>query len=377
MADENEQVDNTTSNDTGTQDTGTVDKTPSNDEGGALLDRFMESTDGPKDNRGEKAPGGQGGQAPVQKPGETKEGAAKPSPGSGQGTGEREDVRQIPQAKRQYGSLFYADQRGDIYNAQGQLVAKQGYGRSVFHQMYPYIEALSTENASFKNRFDSYEKANDIAKQNGLTLDDYSAAMQLMVSWKKNKAETIKTLLNIAQETGTDVAALQSGGGISPAALRATMEELLDSRFGKFQPLLDGIEQQRIGQEENDAIMTQYTAFMEEFPDSAPHQGAIARVMRDHNYTPREAYYALRSVAAAQGLDWTQDLQPQLEAKTSGNGQHRPPGSGTDRALPPMSGGRNDSGAAPASGRGNGTGTGEESWDHILRQTFKQHGIDV
>lgn len=377
MADENEQVDNTTSNDTGTQDTGTVDKTPSNDEGGALLDRFMESTDGPKDNRGEKAPSGQGGQAPVQKPGETKEGAPQSSPGGRQGTGEREDVRQIPQAKRQYGSLFYADQRGDIYNAQGQLVAKQGYGRSVFHQMYPYIEALSTENASFKNRFDSYEKANDIAKQNGLTLDDYSAAMQLMVSWKKNKAETIKTLLNIAQETGTDVAALQSGGGISPAALRATMEELLDSRFGKFQPLLDGIEQQRVTQEENDGIMTQYTAFMEEFPDSAPHQGAIARVMRDHNYTPREAYYALRSVAAAQGLDWTQDLQPQLEAKTSGNGQHRPPGSGTDRALPQMSGGRNDSGAAPASGRGNGTGTGEESWDHILRQTFKQHGIDV
>lgn len=373
MADENDQVvnDTTTNNDTGTQDTGTVDKTPTSDEGGALLDRFMESTDGPKNNRGEQAPGAKGGQATVPKPGETKEGADKSPPGSRQGTGEREDVRPLPQAKRQYGSLFYADQRGDIYNAQGQIVAKQGYGRSVFHQMYPYIEALTTENAAFKNRFDSYDKANDIAKQNGLTLDDYSAAMQLMVSWKKNKAETIKTLLNIAQETGTDVAALQGGGGISPAALRATMEELLDSRFGKFQPLLDGIEQQRIGQEENEAIMTQYAAFMEEFPDSTPHQGAIARVMRDHNYTPREAYFALRSVAAAQGLDWTKDLQPQLEAKSN------PPGSGQDRALPHMTGSRNDAGTAPANGRGGATGTGEESWDQLLRQTFKQHGIDI
>lgn len=377
MADENEQVDNTTSNDTGTQDTGTADKTPSSDEGGALLDRFMESTDGPKNTGGEKAPSGQGRQATVPKQGEAEKGTPQSPPGSGQGAGEREDVRQIPQAKRQYGSLFYADQRGDIYNAQGQIVAKQGYGRSVFHQLYPYIEALTTENASFKNRFDSYEKANDIAKQNGLTLDDYSAAMSLMVSWKKNKADTIKTLLNIAQETGTDVAALQGGGGISPAALRATMEELLDSRFGKFQPLLDGIEQQRATQEENDATMTQYTAFMEEFPDAAPHQGALARVMRDHNYTPREAYFALRSVAAAQGLDWTQDLQPQLATKTSGNGQQQPPGSGQDRALPHMTGSRNDAGTAPANGRGGATGTGEESWDQLLRQTFKQHGIDI
>lgn len=352
-------------NDAHVQDTG-----PSKDEGGALLDRFMENTDGPKSDSGTQAPSGQGGQARVPKQGETEKGEAQPPAGRRQVDGQTEDVRQVPAAKRQYGSLFYADQRGDIYNAQGQLVAKQGYGRTVFHQMYPYVEALATENAAFKTRIESYERGNEIAKQNGLTLDDYGAAMQLMVAWKKDKVGTLKTLLNIAQEGGSDVSSLQGGGGYNPAALRATMEELLDARFGKFQPLLDNIEQSKAAQEENEAVMTQYTAFMEEFPDAEPHQGALARVMRDHNYTPREAYFALRSVAAAQGLDWTQDLQPQLAAKTN------PPGSGTDRALPHMRGSRNDAGTASSS-RSNGAGTGEESWDHILRQTFDQHGIKI
>ena len=355
---------------TNVQDTG-----PSKDEGGALLDRFMESTDGPKSDSGEKAPSGQGGQTNLPKQGEAEKGATQPPTGRGQVDGQTQDVRQVPAAKRQYGSLFYADQRGDIYNAQGQIVAKQGYGRTVFHQMYPYIEALSTENAAHKQRIESYERGNEIAKQNGLTLDDYGAAMQLMVAWKKDKVGTLKTLLNIAQEGGTDVSALQGGGGVNPAALRATMEELLDSRFGKFQPLFDTIEQQKAAQEEDDAVLTQYHAFMEEFPDAAPHQGALARVMRDHNYTPREAYFALRSVAAAQGLDFTQDLQPQLEALAkSPNGQLNPPGSGHDRALPTMRGSRNDAGTAPMA---NGASTGEESWDHILRKTFEQHGIKV
>jgi hypothetical protein len=235
------------------------------------------------------------------------------------------------------------------------------------------VEALATENASHKTRLENYERANDIAKQNGLTLDDYGAAMQLMVSWKKNKLETLKTLLNIAHETGTDITSIQQGG-INPAALRATMEELLDSRLQRFDPFVENLQRERESQAENEAVMTQYHAFMEEFPDAGPHQGAIARVMRDHNYTPREAYFALRSVAQQHGLDWNQDLQPQL-AKAS-NGQQTPPGSGQDRALPQMSGGRNGASVA-ATANGSNSGTGEESWDHILRKTFEQHGIKL
>jgi hypothetical protein len=235
------------------------------------------------------------------------------------------------------------------------------------------VEALATENASQKTRLENYERANEIAKTNGLTLDDYGAAMQLMVSWKKDKLSTLKTLLNIAHETGTDITSIQQGG-VNPAALRATFEELLDSRLSRFDPFVENLQREREAAAENEAVMTQYHAFMEEFPDAGPHQGAIARVMRDHSYTPREAYFALRSVAVHHGLDWSSDLQPQLAAV---NGQQPPPGSGQGRALPQMSGGRNGASVAAANGRGDAGGTGEESWDHILRRTFAQHGIDV
>lgn len=342
----------------------------------SMLDKHMEETDGPKGRRG--TPPADQTQDQNKQPQKAKEpDPNQPPQRMRQGDGRFAPDNRVPAAKRQYGDLFYADQQGNILNARGQLVAKQGYGRTVFHQMYPYIETLATENAAYKNRLDNYERANELAKQNGLTLDDQGAAMQLMVSWKKDKAGTLKTLLRIAQESGTDVTSIAGGGGLDPAALRTTMEELLDKRFSALQPLIQQINSTREQQEQNEAAMTEYYSFMEEFPDAAPHQMSIANVMRDHNMTHREAYFALRALAASKQLDWSLDLAPQLaKLAKSPNGQASPPGSGQDRALPPMRGGRNDTGATTRAGARDG-GTGEESWDHLLRKTFKQHGIDI
>jgi hypothetical protein len=351
-----------------------VQHEPGSTEG--LLDSFIQETDrgqAQPDLRGPARETGQGTPGQTQTPADTRgtgqgRGTQQQPPQSGQGVGQVAPVQPLPTAARQYGRLFMADTKGDIYDAQGQLITKQGYGRTVFHKLYPYIEATTTENAALRQRVESYENANAIAKQNGLTIDDHSAAMQLMVNWKKNPTETINTLLRVAQERGIDVSSIR-GGGFDPAALSNQLDQLLEAKLQRFAPFVE--QEQRRAQESelNDRVAHEYNTFMQEFPDAVGHQDSIANVMRDQNMTPREAYYAIRAMAAQLQLDWNQPLAPQLHAR------QQPPGPGNGRALPQMGGRGNGTDTVPAGSRD--VPSGDESWDAILRRTFRQHGIDV
>lgn len=343
----------------------------------ALLDNFIQETD-----RGQAQPDGTGppqepgqgtprapqtqGRTDTRQQGQGRDTQQQPA-ARGQGDGQAAPVQQVPTAARQYGRMFLADTRGDIYDAQGTLITKQGYGRTVFHKLYPYIEAATTENAALRQRVDAYENANAVAKSNGLTLDDHSAAMQLMVNWKKNPTETINTLLRVAQERGIDVTAIR-GGGFDPAALSSQLDQLMEKKLERFAPFVEQQAREVQERELNDRVAHEYNTFMQEFPDASGHQDSIANVMRDHNMSPREAYFAIRAMAAQKGLDWNQPLAPQLAAQ-----QH--PGPGNGRALPSMSGRGNGADTVPAGSRD--VPSGDESWDSILRRTFHKHGIDI
>jgi hypothetical protein len=340
-----------------------------------LLDNFMRDTDGPargvrQTPDGTQAPQRQAPQARTGQP------QGQQPPASGAQPRAPATIPQIPQATRTYGNLFLADSNGDIYDAQGRIVAKQGYGRSIFHKLYPYIEATATENAALRSRVEGFENANAVARQNGLSVEDYGAALHLMVQWKKNPVETINTLLRVAQERGNDVSSIRGGSGVDPAALRSMVEEVVRQGLAPFQPIVEQTERSRQQAIHDSEVLEQYNEFMRDFPDATPHQESIANVMHDHGMNAREAYFALRAFAAQHQLNWNSDLKPQLMARqTQPNGQAQPP-AGNGRMLPPMGGGRGNGVAntPPLSMRGSDT---DESWNSIIKRTFAQHGIDV
>jgi hypothetical protein len=202
-------------------------------------------------------------------------------------------------------------------------------------------------------------------------MEDYGAALHLMVQWKKNPTETINTLLRVAEQRGTDVSSIRGGAAFDPAALRSTVQELLTEHLKPFQPFVEQQQRDAEARERDQAVMAEYRDFMTAFPDAGPHQQSIANVMRDHQLSAREAYFALRALSAQHGLDWSQDLRSQLEARSSG----QPNGTGNGRQLPPMSGGRGSGGATEPAAMPNGNG--DESWNSVIRRTFRQHGIDV
>jgi len=199
-------------------------------------------------------------------------------------------------------------------------------------------------------------------------MEDYGAALHLMVQWKKNPVETINTLARVAGERGLDVSSVRGQAGIDPVALRATVAELLTEHLKPFQPFVEQQQRDSEARVREQEVLTQYNEFMSAFPDATPHQDTIANVMRDHGMNEREAYFALRAFAAQHGLDWSQNLRPQLETR-----MQQPP-AGNGRTLPHMGGGRGNGASAPMEASSGGL---DESWNSIIRRTFKQHGVDI
>lgn len=286
-------------------------------------------------------------QAPIQqqaKPGEQQQAPSnnqqQQTRPNEQGTRENQQIEQIPQGTRQFGNLFRSDARGNIYDAKGQLIAPAGAGHKQFRRLYPYIERAETEAAAYKNKVENYERATAAAKEAGLSLDEQSASLSLMVAYKRDPKAAIKFLLQQAQNSGTDVSDIvQGGGGVDATTLRQAVQEIVTQALQPFQPIIEQTQQQRQMQELQEEAAQVYYEFFESKPDASIHKGALASVMEAGNLDLQTAYYELKTDALSRGLDWTKPLAPQYEALRNKAGQNQQPnGGGKDQILPDMNG---------------------------------------
>lgn len=296
--------------------------------------------------------------------------------------GQGDDQDQTPQPPRapprKFGNLFQADQKGDIYDSNGALVARQGAQRMIFHRLYPVIEAKERELNGLRSTVESYQEANALAKKEGLSLDEHGAALQMFVSYKKDPVKTLNTLLTLAADAGRDVSSIRQPSGPGVADIRSAVQEIVQEAIKPFSFLT---EQQREMQEQNalqDEVVTAYTAFIEEFPDAKIHEGALASVMRDRGVSNREAYYMVRTFAAERGLDWNKPLAEQLVAgdKQQNNGRN-PSGGGNNRRQLPALNGRSRSEAAHVKEGALDQANASDSWDIIARRAMAKAGISV
>lgn len=350
----------------------------------AQLESFMKETD--REDRAPVAGAKQGEEGTQQgDEGQNKKPVATKQPASEgddtqqqrQGNAQDQQVRPPSSQTKQYGNLFRTNARGDIVDARGAVVAPSGGARAIFHKLWPHIDHFEQRAAAAETRLQNYEAANKIAKDAGLTIEDQSAALTLMTQWKKSPKETIKTMLQLAQNGGIDVSDIvQGGGGFDSAAVKQMFEELIDSRLTRFDPLVNQLQQQQQDSELNDVAQQRYDEFIEQFPDAKVHEDSIANVMRDKNVDGREAYYLVRLFATQNGLDWSKPLAPQAVALQQRQQNERPSGGGVDRDLPDMRGrGGNANDTVKADSRG--FANVDDSYDQIAREVFEEHGFKL
>lgn len=295
----------------------------------------------------------------------------------GQGNGEDTTVQPARSSARKFGDLFQSDTKGDIYDAQGQLIARQGAQRMIFHRLWPTLEANARELAGLRERHRNYEEANAVAKREGITLDEQGAAMQMFVQWKKDPIKMVSTLLTLAEQSGKDISSIRQSGGLTATDLRAAVQEIVGEAVKPFSFLTKQQEEQQQQQQLYDEVQTEYTAFIEDFPDARVHEGSIANVMRDKGLNHREAYFAVRAFAAERGLDWNKPLADQLLTKDGQTRQRNPSGAGNNRSQMPRIGGRGSSEAAHVEEGVNDQANANDSWDAIARRAMQKAGIQI
>lgn len=293
----------------------------------------------------------------------------------GQGAREGEGVQPSRTTPRKFGNIFQSDARGDIYDANGALIARQGAQRMIFHRLWPTIEAGQRELTGLRERVSNYENANALAKKEGLSLDEHGAALQMFVQWKRDPVKTLATLLTVAEQGGKDITSIRQSQGLSLSDVRSAVKEIFDEGVKPFSFLTAQQQQNEEEAQLHDAVLTEYNAFKEEFPDATIHEGAIANVMRDKGLNHREAYFAVRAFAAERRLDWNKPLVPQLTGEQQQ--QRNPSGGGNNRRQMPSMGGRVRSEAAHVEEGANDQANADESWDAIARRAMARHGIQV
>lgn len=300
-------------------------------------------------------------------------------PQSGAQPSQAAGTQQIPAQARRFGANYWSDERGNIHDGKGQLVAPAGAGHAQFRRMYPYIESLEKEVTSTKQRIQAFEDANQLARAANLSLDDQGAALQLMVQWRKKPVETIATLLQHAESAGIDVSSIrQGGGGFDQNTARNLFKEVITEALQRFDPVVENFTQQREYNEALQAAAQEHTEFLQAFPDAEMHQDAIANVMRDKGLSAREAYLTIRAFAAEQHFDFTKPLPDQIRARQRQPQQRggAPNGGGNNRPLPDMSGrngGGNVNGYVPEGSRQ--PASADASWDSIAETTLAAFGL--
>lgn len=333
----------------------------------ASLDNFLKEADGqPRAPAGNKKQEGQDDQTKQQVQQPNKQQQQPNAQPNGQGTQQNQPTQQVPQTGRKFGDLFQADAHGNIYDARGTLVAKAGYGHQIFRKIYPHLERTQTELAAANNKVQNYERATQAAKDAGLSIDEQSAALSLMVAYKKDAKAAINFMLQQAQARGIDTSDIvQGGGGVNETTLRSVLEDIVEKKLERFTPFVTQQQQAAEQLEQQQEAVQIYSEFMEQHPDADIHKGAIASVMEATGLPLNEAYYTLQVDALKKGLDWNKPLAPQYQALKDKSGNNRAPnGDGQNqRQLPNF--GRSNNGVTNHTPS---VANADDSWDSIITQ---------
>lgn len=221
------------------------------------------------------------------------------------------------------------DGKGNLVDEQGRTVAARGAERRWYSEAQAagrQARQAQQELQELRGKVQPYEQAFATFANLQLTPQEVAVGANLYKSFRTNPRETIEYLIGEARKTGVSIDG--AVGSLDINAVRSTVLEAL-------KPILDERAERTRTAEQDAAADREYTEFMSDpdFPNAYIHEAEIAATMR---YNPRlsmrEAYLKLEAEAVRNGLDFSQPLRPQWEAKRNANvGSNN----GTNTGRPP------------------------------------------
>jgi hypothetical protein len=200
----------------------------------------------------------------------------------------------------------------DLVDAQGNVIATGGKERRFYETAQrekARADTATRDVSTLQAQIEAINNAGTLGTQYDLTPEEVTTGAQIIASYKENPVETIQYMLTQAQAAGHNIDAI-GGGSLDMQAVK----QMLDTAL---KPLVTEQNERVDTQEANDRALQVYNEFSTKFPDAAPHEDSLARLLQQEpTLSPEAAYFKLRSYYLERNLDWTKSLeQLQQEAR--------------------------------------------------------------
>jgi hypothetical protein len=259
----------------------------------------------------------------------------------------------------------------------GQVVARGGIERRIFEG----AQRVHRDNQTLQARVTAAESnannANEIVKLGttlNLSASDQQASLNLMSQFLKDPVRMLEQLVIEVKSKGYEIPFLTQG--ISAGMDTAAMQRMLDQ---KMAPITEARRQQEQVAEHQAGAKRTLDTFLDSHPEGGHNLETLAEMMNAQpGLSIDNAYMKLIKYCASNGLDYSQPLKPQVEAKLRGTNQQPATQLAQTPEMPrqpiaPLPNGRQNQGAAPINTAA--SFNENSSWADIIRQSMRETGM--
>jgi hypothetical protein len=276
-----------------------------------------------------------------------------------------EELRPLP-------GNFAQDARGNLYDRNGNLLARAGSERRLYERnvrMKADLDQLTQRNQQLENALRQNTNLGEEPRRLGLEAEDMRVGLPIIAEFKRNPVQAARNVLEMVMGMGHDLSEILGGNAKDAVEMKA-ISRMLDERLAPLQQITQSVDQQKREQRIQQQAEQEIERFFDEHENSRMHAQAIDNLIgRRPDLTPEKAYYELRLFAANNGLDFNKPLAPQLQALQQSSVRDGSNNRQQTRSAPPMANGVR--GTRQVSMPEGEAVDAKASWDDIIRRSMQ------
>ena len=276
-----------------------------------------------------------------------------------------EELRPLP-------GNFAQDARGNLYDRNGNLLARAGSERRLYERnvrMKADLDQLTQKNQQLEHQLRTTVGLGEEPRRLGLEAEDMRVGLPIIAEFKRNPVQAARNVLEMVMGMGHNLSEILGENAKDAVEMKA-ISRMLDERLAPLQQITQSTEQQRREALIQQEAEREIERFFDEHENSRMHAQAIDNLIgRRPELTPEKAYYELRLFAVNNGLDFNKPLAPQLQALQQSSARDGSNNRQTTRSAPPMANGArsNRQLAMPEAEAVDS----KASWDDIIRRSMQ------
>lgn len=255
----------------------------------------------------------------------------------------------------------------------GRTVARGGIERHVFEEGQRHAR----ENATLKSQLQTLQQhvgqsseVSRVATELQLSPENQVVALRVMGDFLRDPVKTLQDLVSEVKSKGYQLPFMTEG--VSQGMDLNAIQRMIDA---KMAPITQAQQRQQQQDAERARVGQQLDAFLVTNPEANANLGTIAQMMQAQpNLTLHDAYTQMIKWCYAHGLDYSQPLQPQVDALNASGGQQQQTTQQPTNGRRPLPNGRS---AAYGAQGVDATRTFNENtpWGDIIRHSMEESGM--